>query len=319
MSAPNIYMWTDAGAPQVKYNDIATYQAMFQAVLVDGYGSKAPPGTGAESWTIPYSGADGFILKQGGTNANKCCLKIHTLSGNNAKAEVALNYSDYTTPVDKWWGYDTERVALGYATSTNNIPWVIFATKRTIIVCFGLNEQSLDTTVFDTRSDPDAYNYHWAFGDYALNGATIDTPFFIIGSVYTASDSIHMRAAITSQSSSYSSKMCYTDIGGQSFEPMVNTRMGTSNYWIGRPNNGLPSYPNNVNTGLYLQKPLVSVQETIMGELPGIVYPIQERIPQRAGGPSTIPGSGEFAGENLYVFNTYLGQFFVRDGEWGVE
>lgn len=103
MAAPTIYKWSDAGAPQVKRGNEADYQALFQAVLIDGYGAKSAPGAGTNKWSIPFSDAGGFVLKQGGTSSKKVCLRFHSFSSSNnsyAKMAAADNYTDISSPLE---------------------------------------------------------------------------------------------------------------------------------------------------------------------------------------------------------------------------
>lgn len=354
MAAPKVYKWTDPGAPQFQYNSVPQLQAVFQAVLIDGYGSKTPPGDGMNPWSIPFSDTGSFILKQGGTQARKCCLKLYGMYsttsatyGSHMKVEKADDYTDLNTPVGLWESASTyHMVQIGKSNSAGrNIPWVIFATERTIVCLFGSNTTGTDTELFDTYRWNGCSQDSWMFGDYV--------------SVDPTSTLNQMCAHAYMTSTSYYDYLCGTlnNNGYSSFgEPRVVLRgspsgelgayiakyMGTRRfdgsmyqYSSGAPTNNtspythhLPGFPNKIDGGLYLEPARFYAEDTIMGSLPGVLYPICRLPFPNNGVIPTIPGAGAYSGSNIYFFTSrvddsasdyYKGQYAVHDGEWGVD
>lgn len=331
MASPTVYKWTDAGAPQINRADVADYIALFQAVLIDGYGTQTPPVSGANKWTIPFSDGTSFILKQGGTQTRKTCIKIGPFnsSGYYAEMECAVDYTDINTAVDQWAGtaiYD--RVGVGYADNTSrNIPWIIFATERAIYCHFGFVQSITgnDTPTFDTNASTSMYNHHWFFGDYVKEDAAITVNQCVSFSNYSSTGTQYSESLTYSNAEGYGKKRCAGNAGNVTGEfkciPFYNRAVDEGSVTVGgnRTTANDPRYPNLVNGGLYLDKVKFVSERVIMGEFPGLLFPIQSRPFPVNGIVHEIDGTGDYAGEKLYVFGTSSGQYFLRDGEWGVD
>ena len=331
MASPTVYKWTDPGAPQLTRGDLNSYQALYQAVLIDGYGSMTPPGSGLNKWTIPFSDATGFILKQGGTPARKCCIKIYELysAGHYAKMHCAADFTDMSTPVDMWaGGSDSDRVGMGYSNNNNyKIPWIIIATERAMYCQFGYNIYNDNSFIFDTNSsNDDMNNYHWFFGDYVKEDEDLTVNQCVSFTDYTGTGVQYCQSLTYSSSEGYGKKRCAGNAGNVTGEfnciPFYNRPIGSGNPHVGgyRTRTGTePRYPNMVNGGLYLDKVKILSAGNIMGEFPGLLFPIQDKPFPPNGIIYEINGTGDYLGETIYVFCTEDGQYMVRDGEWGVE
>lgn len=331
MASPKVYKWTDTGAPQINRGQAADYQALFQAVLIDGYGTQTPPVSGANKWTIPFSDANSFILKQGGTQSRKTCIKIGPFfsSGYYAEMECAVDYTDLNTPVDLWAGSaNYDRVGVGYADNTSrNIPWIIFATERAIYCHFGYvaSITGNDTAQFDTNAGVSMWNHHWFFGDYVKEDASLTVNQCVSFSNYSSSGQYYSYSLTYSSAEGYGKKRCAGNAGNVTGEfnciPFYSRPVDEGSLSVGSNRTGQndPRYPNLVNGGLYLDKVKILSDRNIMGEFPGLLFPIQDRPFPTNGIVHEIDGTGDYAGEKLYVFGTYDGQYLLRDGEWGVD
>ena len=330
MASPTVYKWTDTDAPQIQRNNPASYQALFQACLIDGYGDQLPPVDGLNKWTIPFSDATGFILKQGGTQERKTCIKIFGFNsaGTYADVDCAGDFTDFNTPVDQWAGSGVnDHLPVGFANNTtNNIPWIIFATERTIICQFGYNTQQTDSVLFDTNStNTTLNNYHWYFGDYIPESPELNVNQMVTFTNSTTTSSNTFNRCFTGTSVTTHVRRCAGNAGnllGQfTIVPMSTRSINNSAFTIGvgSTDEFRPSYPNLVNGGLYLERVRLISQRTILGEWSGILYPLQSRPFPMNGSIYEIDGTGEYAGETIYVFGAGDGLYFVRDGEWGVD
>lgn len=333
MAAPTIYKWSDAGAPQVKRGNEADYLALFQAVLIDGYGAKSAPGAGTNKWTIPFSDAGGFVLKQGGTSAKKACLRFHTFSTSTnsyARMDAADDFSDISTPVNQWDGFNTsDTLPLGYANNASyNIPWIIFATERVLICQFGYNNQEINVGQFDTANSETILNNHqWYFGDYKCEEpsyvnnqicihtrtttTTVSAWTEAFTSITNTTDTIK-RLAATYNDAWVGEVPCYELYTRPAVEAAVTIGSNrTADY--------VPIYPNPLNGGLYLEKYRLVAHGAIMGELYGVLIPIQRRPFPSGAGIFTFSGQGDYTGEDITSFSTDVGQYMIRLGDWGVE
>lgn len=328
MASPTVYSWQDASAPQIQIGNTTDYLNLFQKVLVDGYGVKAPAG-----WSIPFTDASGFIIKQGGTGSIKACLKMYNFEavGYSCQMEASDDYVDYTTPVGQFDGFlANDRLGVGYASATFNIPWMIFATETSLYMIFGYNTNQIDSPLFDNIASTTFDAYHSYFGNYVPSDPSQTRKQLCMHSYYSASTSQRDRyftQAVTAANSDESSKHINSGAGGLagSFEMSFMTlrsQKATTAYNIGNDQHqiGGISYPNPSDGALYLDSPKLTSFNSIIGGLPSLLYspstsafPITKSI-------YTISGSGDYTGSLIYVINTYNdGQFYIHDGEWGVE
>ncbi len=329
MASPTVYKWTDPSAPVLDRGSSTSLQALFQACLIDGYGSKTPPATGLNQWTIPFSDASGFILKQGGTQSRKCCLKLNGFAtgGYYCEMEAAVDYTDLNTPVDVWAGSTTnDRMPCGYSnTTTNKVPWIILATERTLICLFGHNAVVPSPTIFDNVAAEAMNCYHWYFGDYVPEDPALTVNQMVsfanantIGTNYRVS---FTTTAVTVTGKKRCSGSAGNITGEYPIYPMYLRAHDEAAVAVGglRTTDNDPRYPNLVNGGLYLDKVKLVSQSIIMGEMAGVLFPIQSKPFPSSGIIHEIDGTGDYTGETIYVCSTGDGQFMLRDGDWGVD
>lgn len=329
MATPTIYKWTDAGAPVLDRVSASSLQAVFNACLITGYGSQTPPVAGANPWSIPFSDANSFVLKQGGTPTRKCCLKIGPFGTGSyyAEMEAAVDYTDLTTPVDLWAGSVTnDRIAVGYSNTTaNKIPWIIIATERAIIAQFGHNAVTPTPVQFDSDAAVAMNNYHFFFGDYVPEDPALTVNQMVSFTNANTSGTNYRNSFTSTAMTGLGKKRCAGNAGNVQGEfaifPMYNRSIDEGAVPPGglRTGSNDPRYPNLINGGLYLDKVKLISEGNIMGEFPGLLFPIQSRPFPINGIIHEIDGTGDYTGEKLFVFGTGDGQYFVRDGEWGVE
>lgn len=333
MTAPTVYKWTDASAPQITRGDVASYMALFQAVLIDGYGAKAAPGAGTNKWTIPFSDGNSFVLRQGGSLTKKACLKLHSFNAatyNYARQIAADNFTDLNTPVNQWAGVNVaDVVGLGFAiNATYRIPWIIIATERVLICQFGYNGEAVDVSQFDTlNNDSYTQNAHWYFGDYKSEEPTYVNNQCIIYPRYNSTQNQYYSQAFTSQTESlYSVKRIaasYNDswIGEINAYALYTRPVSETSVQVGskRTQDWAILYPSPLNGGLYLEKYRLVAHNAIMGELYGVLMPLQSRPFPSGGQFYTFAGQGDYVGEDLMIISDWNGQYIVRLGDWGVE
>lgn len=333
MAIPTVYRWDDVGAPQINRNNEAQYQALFQAILIDGYGSKLPPGSGTNKWSIPFSDADSFILKQGGSSSKKACLKFHTFSTSSnsfARMECADDYSDLNSPINKWDGFSTnDTLPLGFSNNnTSNIPWIIVATERVIICQFGYNSVGVNTSQFDTSITSEFVdNHHWYFGDYKSEVDTfVNNQICIHTNTTTTTISAWTDAfvSIAADDSKIRIAAGYNDIYSGELtayklysRPAVEGAVDIGGY--NRTLESVPRYPNPLNGGLYLEYMRLSSLHSIIGRLYGVLIPLQSRpFPVSMIG-LTFAGQNDFSGQDIMIMPTYSGEYMIQLGDWGVE
>lgn len=333
MAAPTVYKWTDAGAPQINRNDEADYQALFQAVLIDGYGSKSAPGAGTNKWSIPYSDATSFVLKQGGSATKKACIKLHTFgtsSNSFARVDAADDFSDLNTPVNQWSGFNTsDTLPLGYSNNASyNIPWIIIATERVLICQFGWNQDGVTTGLFDTAQNTNyLQNHHWYFGDYKSEEPTFVNNQILIHTRTTTTTVSAWTDAFTSTANTsdaiwrIASSYNDTYVGEVEAYPMWTRPISEASIDVGsvRTLDYIPKYPSPLNGALYLERYRFVGHGAIMGELYGVLIPLQSRPFPTTAGVYTFAGQGDYSGEDISVFSSYTGQYMIRLGDWGVE
>ena len=328
MAAPTIYKWTDASAPQIRRGNMPDLLALFQAVFVNGYGTQSPAG-----WTIPYSDATSFVLKQGGAESVKACLKLHTIysNGGYCQMEAAEDYTDLNTPVNQFAGiYANDRFCLGYANDTSkHIPWMIFATARSAYFLFGYNAQQLDISTFDTAYTSSAsYTFQNFFGDYKKYDATYDYNQMAVYGAYSATTLQYWAYGLTypemNTVGSYGKGRALGSPGGTLGEnvcyKMTLREAGINSWYLGHEYNGpqYAAYPNPRDGSLYLDKVRIMIDRAIMGELPGLFYSPQSRPFPFTGSINTFAGTGDYAGQTMYIIPSYSGQTYITDGDWGV-
>jgi len=81
-------------------------------------------------------------------------------------------------------------------------------------------------------------------------------------------------------------------------------------------------YPTMFNNQLYIQEAQIVTLNTIMGKLPGLLYPISPQPFPASGGAHIVAGTDDYAGSNFHIFSAATangGQYFIHDGEWGIE
>lgn len=351
MAKPTVYMWTDPGAPQINANNVSSYQAMFQAVLIDGYGDKEPPGSGLNKWSIPFSSSSSFILKQGGTQDRKCCIKLwsaynstSTRYGNWMRIEKADDYLDLNSPVGRWEASaSNHQVGVGLCSSYSyHIPWIIVATERTIICHFGSNNAGTDSLLYDNALYYGVSHHQWMFGDYEPYDPTMTANQMCAHAAASTTSEYDRAQGILNSSGYYGFSndngdprvVCRgnhnDELGCYKMVYLCTRAMNSTNFYsAGEPNSyALPAYPNKLDGGLYLEPSRVFADDGILGVIPGVLFPIQ-RVPfPSTGVVRTLKGTGNYAGATLHAFesrcydsesNTYNGQYFIHDGEWGVD
>jgi len=314
MASPTVYSWLDPSAPQITRGNVTEYQNLFQKVLVDGYGSKVGAG-----WTIPFADSTGFVIKQGGTATIKACVKLYDFesTGRYCSMEAADDYTDFTTPVDQFDGFDVnDRWAVGYTSNTTyNIPWMIFATATAMYVMFGYNTA---TTVFRNFS-----NY---FGDYVPFNDLAPRKQLSIHCHQNSTSETILCNSLTSINTSTSFKTVNSGAGGLSggfpvSYMTIQSQLLNSEFEIGAlaEVTNVPSFPNPTDGSLYLDSPKLLSDRSIIGTLSSFLYsPASKALPVTKS-IYTFDGSGDYAGSKIYVCNSYSGQFYIHDGEWGVE
>jgi len=333
MAAPTVYRWDDIGAPKMRRNNMPEMQAVFQACLIDGYGTKLPPVSGTNKWTIPFSDATSFILQQGGTAARKCAIKLYNLNSTSVYMRViaAVDWTDLNTPVTQWaGGTANHRLPAGStSTSTRYIPWIIFATERAIYVQFGHNTlfNSEIPPVFNTfaaSGGKGMNNYHWFFGDYKpIDPAQTHNQLLSLVNTGSATTSVYTGILVTKSTSliynvlsgtrdnvdkEVPSEFLFNKPSVANLSAAINEPLAVTDQTYS------PIYPG--ENALYVDSYRIIAERTLMGEMPGLLY-CTATFP--------FPGYNDIypftnGGEEIYICNTEPGGIYmVRTSDWGVE
>lgn len=338
MAKPTVYRWDDPGAP-VYLATMTSFKALIKAVMVDGYGSK--PGAG---WTIPFEDATSFILKQGGTNSYKHCMKFYNYhpvsSYNYVEYEVAEDYVSLSGPVNPWHTHDIGatvnyyRFPRGYATNTTTyqIPWIILATSRSVYFLFGYNGVYANQipSIFSTANNQTTgYTQASFFGDYIsyIEGFPRNTMFVAmnINSITT----IQYTYSLTIASSEITGfkRMC-SNIKDKNIQSTLIYFNSTSPNTYVLPHFGadittafeeVARFPNGINDSIYFEPVKLTAQYAVIGEMPGLLTPFCSQPFDKDSNLISFKGNGKYQGTNLYCVHGGSGQVFIHDGDWVVE
>lgn len=337
MAAPTVYTWRDDGAPVFKYNDITSLHAVFSACLVDGYGSKQPPGSGNNKWAITLGGAslDILLITQGGSSSIKATMAIDRISNQYGRGYASIYQGNTIDESNAWMQSRTKYIPLGYARSTDTaIPWIIIATERSMYCTFGYNSDTTNTHLippaFDNHGGAGTYSFHWFFGDYTpVNPNQKHNQVAVLKYTNSQFSLSEFHTAFSLRNSTYLSKYMAGSSTDQ-FNPMYCDFIATTpinygesyHYGGANTNKHHPHFPNKVNGGLYLEPARLAGDRTIVGEMPGLLFPMHHGAVRNASqnGYLSIDGEGAFLGETLLGFRSGYGTgYFIRLGDWGVE
>ena len=333
MASPTVYKWTDVSAPQVRRNNKADFQALFQAVLIDGYGSQVAPGAGTNKWSIPFSDSTKFVLKQGGTSSVKQCIRFGnfgTSSTSFAYVTTAEDFTDINTPVNQWGGYHIDdTLPMGYASNaTYHIPWIIIATERVLICQFGFNTLGVDTVLLDTQNLFSLADIgSWYFGDYESYNPSATRNQVVVHCQYDSTQSNNFSQVFTSSNTVYNKVRVASsfsdnwsgEIPGYFLYSRALNNTSTHNVGQTLVDDYVPSFPDAQNGSLYLEKPRFVSSKSVTGNLYGVLFPLQSHPFPGGYGNLAFNGAGDFAGEDLVAFTNEVGQYMIRLGDWGVE
>ncbi len=337
MSAPTIYKWTDADAPQFHGNaTISEVEAVIRGCLVDGYSAgltrKDPPG--ATPWSMPFADATGFILQQGGSQPRKCALKFYSIGTNYLYCSVhaAVSWSDINTPITEWTDGDTaHRVGLGYGNNSAsfNVPWFIMATQRSVYFNFGDNRLSLDSPLFngiDVLAGKSQNTAGWFFGDYipTLPSQTTNQVIIMNDRVSTQSNEYTSVLAKPTHTATFGGIKVVSGTSSNIDESMIlcdfiinkPARSGTSLLGGIPATTAVDLVPTFTGNNLYTIPARIVGHNELLGIMPGITFPVN---------PHPYPHGSEIlsfpsGGDTIYVFNTSnTSNYFITDGEWGVD
>jgi len=139
MSQPTYYRHDDASAP-VLTGESGKLIDLLDAILVDGYGSKAAAG-----WTKPFSGTDKAVYRNSGTqtfvrvvddNARFGSLGVAELWGYASMSDVDTGTGQFPTSANIT-SDPTQRkqITKSITTDSTSRKWVALATDKTLILC----------------------------------------------------------------------------------------------------------------------------------------------------------------------------------------
>lgn len=329
MTAPIYYDSSDASAPQITANSPASVLAVLKACLVGtsgtAYGSKASAG-----WGAPYEDIPNTKLVLRAASGNRHFLRLGDPSviqaGTNSYGRryfLARVYENMTgidtgtgavpTVAQKalnsyYWAWACH--ANSNAASTQNIPWSLLADDKFFyfrtFASAGINSTSyVSTTVYyfgETVPVNPADGFHTAIYGHSeittntmnnmdnpnVGSAALGTlnyhfkPFCSSGAMTTSLQNLYLARAFT-QTGSAINVGCHADF------------YKCSDLW----GNGNQSFPDNVNGGLYMSRPVIHENTggaTIRSYLPGLWIPHHQRgIDDNA----IIAGAGAFAGTDF--------------------
>lgn len=343
MAKPIVYTWQDAGAPVCQAN-MTSFIALIKACLVTGYGAKSGAG-----WTIPFEDANSFVLKQGGTNPKKHCMKMfdYLRQSNrcNVVYTVAEDYTDLITPINIWhWrngivrSNPLELFPTGYTSSTNHeIPWKIIATNRSVYFFFGYNT-TISTGTPDMLSDASGESHMLVnesfFGDYKPYADWNDYNVCYVngflnrwqahsGFLDFLNNTTQPRSRLISPTN-----LRDTVINPTQLHINIISRANVAVWNLGNnrnPTSDTSFHGQISNTGnepLFLDVVRLANTGSMVGEMPGQLYAVNGMYFSKEN-PTVnnlqMKAAAGVDGENLHIISGWTGQLFIHDGDWGVE
>lgn len=150
MATPTLYRSTDTSAP-VLTGEVGKLIDLLDAILVDGYGSKAAAG-----WTKPYSGTNKAAYRNSGTqtfvrvvddNARFGSLGVAEVWGYSSMSDVDTGVGQFPTAANI--GTDpTQRKQITKSITTDSTArkWAALATDKTLILCIEQGDGYARTT-----------------------------------------------------------------------------------------------------------------------------------------------------------------------------
>jgi hypothetical protein len=316
-----VYRSTDASAP-VLTGQAGSLITLFDAVLVNGYGSKAAAG-----WTKPYSGTNKAAYRLGaGTQFYMRVDDIGTTSaaygrvlGYESMSDVDTGTNGFPTNVQVGGGLYAHKSSTADSTAR---PWMIIACDRALYF-FG---QCAQTTFGATPASTDN---QWFFGDiksYKSGDAYQCAIVASISATLSSATQLGHSAATSSQSttSGHYIARAYTQTGGATGAAKSSFRSGfftSSGGAIGT--NTLGQYPNPI-TGSLDMSPLMLCEigsggsMLNRGQFPGLYEP-QHSLPGTA--YDTFSGTGALAGITFMLVPVFAASTigrgcFQTSGTW---
>lgn len=298
----NIYLSTDASAP-VLTGQVGSLTALLDAILVNGYGSKAAAG-----WTIAYTGTNQRDYKQG-TGSNGYYLDVNDNAPTTAKEARMRSYEAMTALATGTNAFPTSSqssfgVVCRKSTSADSTAraWYCVADAT----CFHL---FVDTGDFTSP----AYSLCFSFGDFFSykSGDSYNTAIMGRLAENTSSDQYETLAMIWCQAATTS-----TFGGGQYVDRMwtgVGGSLGFSKFssvlcmnpsqgqWGPTGNSGAQcTYPNGPDGALELAPIWIAHNGSVRGYLKGLWAPCHS---QPCGHGDTFSGTGNMVGKTFLALN----------------
>lgn len=297
-----LYLSTDASAPALT-GQVGSLTALLDAILVNGYGSKAAAG-----WTIAYTATNKRDYKQG-TGSNGYYLDVDDsgpggggarearMRGYEAMTALATGTQPFPTTSQSSFATICRKSTTADSTAR---PWYLIADAT----CFYLFVDTGDLT------NP-AYSLTFAFGDFFSykSGDTYNSIIIGRSSENTNANSADSLAAVFGGNQSFMSNTLsghyvdrmWTGVGGSiacgKFSSILCTNV---NYSPVGSANSMCSYPNGPDGALELAPIWICHNGSVRGYLKGLWAPCHY---QPCGHGDTFTGTGNMAGKSFLALN----------------
>lgn len=248
---PTVYRSSDLGAP-VLSGSPGAFAAVLDAVLVDGYGSKAPL-----EWIRVFSdghkrvyrndtlvGASGYYIRFDDSDATSCSVSAY-----ETMTDVDTGTNVFSPTATTW-----PKSATANTVARN---WIIVGNERCVYF------------FVDSGGSVYSRNTGWFFGDFNAFGVT-DIGRFAYSTSYNSNGLVSSLFAASSYASA--PLRAARSYDGATIGENLKSRAATisgQGIWGGTPANALP-YPYPTTGGAVLSQGLLVEGENIRGALPGV-------------------------------------------------
>ncbi len=336
MAAPKVYRWDDANAPVLACNSTDTsksFVGLLKACLVDGYGSKTPPGAG---YSLEHESANGdaIAIKSKNVKANGFWFQIATADAYNATtgSDITFAYINMyehmqsaTTGKIGGTADSLYRIAAGSNYTDDPVPWVVVADDRFFYVfiysdpAYRVSQSPTVATMlaesagcagdFISVKDDPWSSLVWGYDYGGFRGG--DFGLLMQYSVNATSDYMAIKRAVTGENAAVSGVVGHG--GGPVCVYSREAPMG------GVAVASHPSASYSPGSALVIARPYlaeVGNNHLLRGFLPGLYYPCHDR-PFNNLKEVNIAGANYLA-INFRAYSGKYGQVLIKLTDWRV-
>lgn len=301
MGIGQLRKWTDTSAPSITGANYGELDALFQAVLVDGYGSQAALG-----WTTTYSDTNRKVFQNASTGSNKFLRVDHSSASADTRKALVSAYevvSDVDTGQLRAPTQGFSLIIRLVITTTGATPWMIIGDELGFWFCWRPHYVQY----------PTGYGQMWYvayFGDYIP--ADVSNMFNFIVSGDYADDSYGIIGATHEQTEADSHIWALRDYTCEPGSVAVGINSGSqyesgTSSAFGRGGNVSPfTLVSDTINGLFFTVPTIhGVSGKMLGWLPGCLNPLVAYGDYEGGSLSTYDGEEYTLSDRVYHLLRY--------------